>query len=843
MTASTATHTPMMQQYLRIKGDFPHMLLFYRMGDFYELFFDDAKVAAHLLDLTLTHRGQSAGERIAMAGVPYHAAENYLAKLLRLGQSVAICEQVGSPTPGKGPMERKIARIVTPGTLTDEALLESAHDPWLVALQQQNGYFGLAYLDMSSGRFLLTELQSHAALHSELERLQAKELLLPDTWQGPDLSQHATATVNLPSWHFAKDSATHLLCQHFKCKDLKGFAADSLVCALGSAGALMHYAQETQQQALTHVTSLKVSRIDEFLQLDAHTQRNLELTQSLGENDHFTLFYILNHCGTKMGSRLLRRFLHQPLRNAELILQRQQAIADLIEHKSTLTLLREKLKQVGDIERILSRIALSSARPRDLTQLQQSLALLPDLHQALQSLNAWLLRELSQELAPQPTLVTLLQSAIIENPPMLIRDGGVIAPGYDKELDELRAISEDSSSTLLKLEQREREQTGISTLKVGFNRVHGFYIEISRAQAKSAPSHYIRRQTLKNVERFITPDLKKFEDKVLSSRERALAREKELYEALLQRLSNDLSHLQGVAQALSQLDVLCSLAHCASEYAWCCPTLNADSMTHIQQGRHPVIELSLKEPFIANDTLINEQQRLLLVTGPNMGGKSTYMRQTALIVLLAHIGSYVPASKATIALTDRIFTRIGAADDLASGASTFMVEMREMATILHHATANSLVLVDELGRGTSTFDGLALAWSAAIHLCEHIKAMTLFATHYFELTQLSTLYPAMINLHLEAVDTGDGIAFLHEVKAGSANKSYGLQVARLAGLPADVVRLAQTKLHELEQLTPATTSAPSVPHDPIREQLSQLDLNDLTPRQAHAILNKLQSMI
>ena len=879
MAASKSFHTPMMQQYLRIKADYPHMLLLYRMGDFYELFFEDASIAAKLLDLTLTHRGQSAGEPVPMAGVPYHAVESYLAKLLKMGQSVAICEQVGSPT-NKGPMERRIARIVTPGTVTDEALLESDIDHWLLALHQQDNCFGLAYLDMAAGRLFVSEVHSVEALHNELERLAPKEILLPENFDAGLLNASCDCIVTYPPWHFETHSATRLLCEHFRTKDLKGFEIENLRHAVGAAGALMHYAAETQQQSLHHVSHIHLCQHQEYLQLDSHTQRNLELVTNLRGGQEYTLISLLDCCGTRMGSRLLRRCILQPLRNRERIMQRQDAIEQLSMQSACLNQIRVELEKIGDIERIITRIALKSARPRDLVQLRDGLSVLPALTPLLTTFIAWRLQHNAAHLKPKPQLHDLLSRAIIESPPMLIRDGGVIAEGFDVELDELRNISENTSQYLLDLEQRERKQSGMSTLKVGFNRVHGFYIEISKAQATDVPSHYIRRQTLKNVERFITDELKSFEDKVLSSRERALSREKALYEQLLVDLNDNLIELQQMAAATAELDVLTTLAYLAANQNWVRPEFVADPSIHIKQGRHPVIEAHCEHPFIPNDTIINEQQRTLIITGPNMGGKSTYMRQTALIVLLAHAGSFVPAEKVSLSILDRIFTRIGAADDLATGASTFMVEMREMAGILHHATPNSLVLVDEMGRGTSTLDGMALAHAAAYGLANEIKALTLFATHYFELTHLAEEFSMIKNIHLDAVEQDDMLVFLHEVKSGPTDKSYGIQVARLAGLPDTIIQQAKLKLetsrdavisarewaesnskdgisNEDPNSIPRSSSPPQRPgsgktedgsyqitnESKILKHLKTIDLDELSPRQAHDLIAELQEAL
>ncbi|MGD9108794.1 MAG: DNA mismatch repair protein MutS [Gammaproteobacteria bacterium] len=848
ITSSTnmKQHTPMMRQYLQIKSQHKDMLVFYRMGDFYELFYDDAKKAAKLLNITLTKRGHSAGQPIAMAGVPFHAAESYLAKLVKLGESVAICEQIGDPATSKGPVERQVTRVITPGTVSDEALLQQHQDNLLAAIHSHNDKFGIAILDMASGRFKIAEIAGQNALLSELERINPAELLISETFAQPNLLQQFSGLRIRPPWDFEYETAIRLLTQQFKTQDLTGFGVDDFPIAITAAGCLLQYAKETQRTALHHVQSLQVERHDEAVILDATTRRNLELVINLqGENEN-TLASIFDQCATTMGSRLLRRWLNRPLRDHAILLNRQQAIQDLIGSS-----LHNLMNNIGDIERISARIALKSARPRDLIALRETFALLPDIQMQLKKYNAPLLQKLSQEIKEFPELHELLQRAIIDNPPVVIRDGGVIAEGYDKELDELRSLSKNASDYLINLEARERERTGIATLKVGFNRVHGYYIEISRVQAKSAPTEYTRRQTLKNAERFITPELKEFEDKVLSSRAKALAREKMLYEELLEKLIAHLPALQTCAQALAELDVLNNLAERAVTLNLTAPKLISDPKIEIIEGRHPVVEQVLSDPFVPNDTKLNDKRKMLIITGPNMGGKSTYMRQTALIVLLAHIGSFVPARSATIGPIDRIFTRIGSSDDLAGGRSTFMVEMTEMANILHNATENSLVLMDEIGRGTSTFDGLSIAWSAAAYLAEQIKAFTLFATHYFELTILPEQIKNTVNVHLDAVEHDDSIVFLHSVQEGPANQSYGIQVAQLAGVPHPVIQAAKNKLIQLENQS-VTTQIKTVnpqqqelfipPTHPALEKLKEINPDNLSPKKALEILYELQTL-
>ncbi len=844
-------HTPMMQQYLRIKAEHPHLLLFYRMGDFYELFYEDARRAAKLLDITLTARGQSAGEPIPMAGVPYHAVESYLGRLIRLGESVALCEQVGDPAKSKGPVERQVVRIVTPGTVTDEALLEERRDNLLAAVAEAGGSFGLATLDVASGRFIVSELATTELLAAELERLRPTEVLVSEEFSEARLLREHRGTQRLAPWHFEPESARRELIRQFGTQDLSGFGCEAMPLAMGAAGALLQYVQDTQRTALRHLHSLRVEQHDEAILLDPATRRNLEIEHSLSGNPAHTLAGVIDHTATPMGSRLLRRWLNRPLRDHTVLRHRQGAVGALLEGQAFAPL-RELLRGIGDVERILTRVALNSARPRDLTTLRGALALLPELRGCLAGAEDPQLTGVMAALGDHPELLALLQEAIIEQPPVLIRDGGVIAPGYDSELDELRGLRENAGQFLLDLEARERERTGIATLKVNYNKVHGYYIEVGRSHAEKVPADYVRRQTLKGAERYITPELKAFEDKALSAAERALGREKQLYEALLERLCQDLAALQGTADALAELDALANLAERADTLRLVRPHLSAETGLEIRGGRHPVVEQVSQSPFVPNDIHLDDDRRMLIITGPNMGGKSTYMRQTALIVLLAHMGSFVPAERATIGPFDRIFTRIGASDDLAGGRSTFMVEMTETANILNNATAQSLVLMDEIGRGTSTFDGMSLAWACARHLACQLRAFTLFATHYFELTALPESLPGIVNVHLDAVEHGEDIVFLHAVKEGPANQSYGLQVAALAGVPRAVIGKAREKLHHLEAASAAAPVEPGgdqipllqepEPH-PVVDALESLDPDGLTPRQALEELYRLKRLL
>ncbi|ABM05069.1 DNA mismatch repair protein MutS [Psychromonas ingrahamii 37] len=790
-------HTPMMQQFLTIKSEVPDTLLFYRMGDFYELFFDDARKASQLLGISLTQRGKTGGNAIPMAGVPYHSVEGYLAKLIAMGESIAICEQIGDPATSKGPVERKLVRIITPGTVTDEALLNDRQDNLLCSVYQLQNSFGIASLDLGSGRFIINQFQHTETLQAELQRLNPAELLYPENFEHMDLIEHLQTIRRRPEWEFELATSKKILNQQFSTKDLIGFGVEKAEVALCAAGALLQYIKDTQRTSLPHLQSIQLEKNIDSVILDAATRKNLELTQNLSGGFDNTLAEVLDFTVTPMGSRLLKRWIHQPIRNFNTLTYRQTMIQTLIEQDLS-SALADPLKQIGDVERVIARLALRSARPRDLTRLRTAFSLLPELQHLIADLPTELVGKLNKEMGLYPELLTLLEKAVIDNPPVIIRDGGVIKEGYNEELDQWRNLAKGATDYLEQLETRERQATGISTLKVGYNRVHGYYIETSRSQSDIVPAHYIRRQTLKNTERYIIAELKEHEDKVLSSRGKALALEKKLYEQLIDLLLPHLQNLQSTAQALAELDVLNNLAERAVTLNYVRPTLQAENGIEIEEGRHPVVEQVSKTPFIANPVMLNDKRRMLIITGPNMGGKSTYMRQVALMVLMAHIGSFIPAQQAKIGPVDRIFTRIGASDDLASGRSTFMVEMTETANILHNATKNSLVLMDEIGRGTSTFDGLSLAWACAEQLAKKIQAYTLFATHYFELTKLPENIPELVNVHLDAVEHGDAIAFLHAVQEGAANKSYGLQVAALAGVPKEVVSNAKNILRQLE---------------------------------------------
>lgn len=858
--AELAKHTPMMRQYLGLKSQYPDMLLFYRMGDFYELFFEDAEKASRLIGINLTSRGSSNGQPIKMAGVPYHAAEQYLAKLVKMGESVVICEQVGDPAKSKGPVERQVARILTPGTLTDSALIDDAKDYPILSLAQIGDLVGLARLNLAAGSFVLHEV-APALLSQEIERINPSEIIKPEGYSPAALSATKTLQKPLSEWLFDLDAATQTLTQHFSTQDLAGFGCVGLQPAIAAAGALLQYVKDTQKSALPHIQAITVEQSHDFIQLDAATRRNLEIDVTLQGEAAPTLFALLNTTKTAMGARLLRRWLHEPLRDQALVRQRHRAVGAL-QIEDVYDGLHAVLKHMADIERISARVALSSARPRDLSSLMRSLQAMPQLDALLTPMaEVSLLATINQSLNIDAALLTRLQAAIKPEPSILLREGGVIADGYDAELDELRAMQNNHGEFLLAYEAKEKARTGISNLKVEYNSVHGFYIEISRAQAESAPAEYRRRQTLKNVERFITAELKAFEDKVLSANERALAREKQLYTELLEQLLPFISALQMYAGAIASLDVLCCFAERALALDYIAPELTQSPGLQIEAGRHPVVEQHLQsaathQPFIANDLVLSPERQLLLITGPNMGGKSTFMRQAALIVLMAYSGCYVPANVAKIGEIDRIMTRIGASDDLASGRSTFMVEMTETANILHHATDKSLVLLDEIGRGTSTFDGLSLAWAVAQQLIEHNHAYTLFATHYFELTGLVEGFPQAENVHLDAVEHGQQLVFMHKVEPGAANQSYGLQVAQLAGIPRSVVQTAKRKLHQLEQqqveagqsvqsdlfATPAVVEVETEPH-PVVDQLAAVSVDDLTPKQALDLLYELKSKL
>jgi DNA mismatch repair protein MutS len=856
INADLSSHTPMMRQYLALKAQHPDMLLFYRMGDFYELFFDDAEKASRMLGITLTRRGSSNGEPIKMAGVPYHAAEQYLAKLAKLGEAVAICEQIGDPATSKGPVERAVARILTPGTLTDAALLDESRDNNLLSIcfgedlnKDYRNIVGLARLNLASGDFVLSEI-AIGQLNQEIERINPAEIVCADNRNYPAIINHKAPKKRLSAWQFDLSSAIDALTKQFNTRDLSGFGCADLDTAIAAAGALLEYVKHTQRTALPHIVELKVENISQYIQMDAATRRNLEIDTTLRGETSPTIYSLLNTTKTPMGARLLRHWLHHPLCDQNLVKNRHLAVAELIIFEATQS---QPLRLIADIERITARIALKTARPRDLSALRESLQQLPILQQWLGSCASDLLGMIKIQLQSPTHVVQLLARAIKPEPSSLLREGGVIADGFDAELDELRGLQTNHGDFLLQYEAAEKARTGLQNLKVEFNSVHGFYIEISHAQAENAPADYRRRQTLKNAERFITPELKAFEDKVLSANERALAREKMLYEQVLEELAQDIPNLQINSSAVASLDVLCCFAERAESLNYVQPQFVHENGLDIVGGRHPVVE-SITQPFVSNDLSLNPYRQLLLITGPNMGGKSTYMRQIALIVLLAYCGCYVPSTSAKIGEIDRIFTRIGASDDLAGGRSTFMVEMTETANILHNATERSLVLLDEIGRGTSTFDGLSLAWAVAKQLVDKNKSLTLFATHYFELTRIVDDYKQVANVHMDAVEHGNGIVFLHKVEPGAANQSYGIQVAQLAGIPKSVVATAKRKLTQLENsqisqnlnqpdmFAVDTTQSESIQH-PVFSELESIQPDDLSPKQALDFLYQLKGLL
>ena len=839
-------HTPMMQQYLRVKAQHPDKLVFYRMGDFFELFMDDAERAARLLDLTLTARGSSNGKKIPMAGVPVHASEGYLGRLVKLGESVAICDQVGDPATSKGLVDREVVRIVTPGTITDDNLLDHKRDNYICALYQQNELFGLASIELSSGDFVLQSFDAYGDLLGEIERLQPAEIIIQD---GEEFNIPERLLQPLQPWLFEHESATRLLVEQFHTKDLSGFGGDDVPLAVCAAGALLQYVKDTQRKALPHLTGLRVQRNQDTIVIDAISRKNLEIDQSIDGNQQHCLTGVIDKTQTAMGARCLRRWLGQPSLNFSELNCRYQAVDEFIQ-SNTYADIQALLKSIADIERIRARIAIVTARPRDLSACRDSLQQLPALQNIIAELGSPRIEDLCNKLTVPTALTELLDNTLKPEPSVSIKDGGVIAQGFDSELDELRALHANADDFLLQLEKREQQQSGIQTLKVAYNRVHGYYIEVSKAQAENVPEHYTRRQTLKNVERYITSELKEFEDKVLSAKERALSREKYLYEQLLQSLLVHLEALQTIANAVAELDVLVCFAQIALDYDYVKPELNADIGIHIKKGRHPVVERIQSNPFVPNDTELTPESRLMLITGPNMGGKSTYMRQTALITILAFAGCFVPAAAATLGPIDRIFTRVGASDDLSTGRSTFMVEMTEAANILNNATERSLVLMDEIGRGTSTFDGLSLAWACAQHLTSTNKALTTFATHYFELTTLANELDGATNVHIDAIEHDDEIIFLHELKPGPANQSYGLQVAQLAGVPRSVIKNAKQRLALLEQQAVKTDAIqaemplmiePETSH-PAIEKLSDINPDDLTPKQALEMLYELKKL-
>ena len=888
----------MMQQYLSIKADYPSTIVFYRMGDFYEVFFADAEKCSQLLDITLTARGKNSENPIPMAGVPFHSAEQYVAKLVKFGESVAICEQIGDPATSKGPVERKVIRVLTPGTVTDDSFLDDRQDNALAAIYfspkktnnskkthqqtENSAHWGLALLDLSTGRFQGQSLNSTSALINELERLKPAEILL-DERITEEISEipHPTAILELtayfktqdkqksghqqsvPQWYFNLDVATDLLKKQFGTSDLTAFGLYDQNIVIQAAGALLQYAKDMHFEYIPHVKHFNLIQNQDFLLIDAASRRNLEIEFNLSGGKEHTLISLMDRCKNPMGSRLLRRWLHGPIRNKNTIKQRLLAVEEL-KNNVEIDTIQRILRHCGDIERILTRIGLGSVRPNDLVRLRLTLQSLPHLQASMQTCESQLLQQLRSQIKPQKQTQSLLEQAILDEPAVTIRDGGFIREGFDQEFDELRQLSINTSGFLLELEKREKSDTGIATLKVNYNRVHGFYIEVSKGQSDKVPEHYIRRQTLKNAERYITNELKEYEDKILSAREKSLAREKWLYEQIIQKLQPNIVSLQNLAQALASIDVLSNFAERASSLSLCAPNLVDEAIIDIRGGRHLVVEQNLEQAFIANDLVLDKARKMLVITGPNMGGKSTYMRQNALIVLLAHTGSFVPADNATLGPIDRIFTRIGASDDLAGGRSTFMVEMTEMAQILRNATANSLVLVDEIGRGTSTYDGLSLAWACARDLADKIQSYSLFATHYFEITQLTDELDNIDNIHLSATEHQNDIIFLYAIQSGAANQSYGIQVAKLAGLPEQVLGQARQKLQvlELQNNKTSTNNDQELIHsietiDMFAEQsinnelkglideLAEIDVDALTPRAAldkiYALKEKLKT--
>ena len=855
MLTKMVEYTPMMQQYMRIKAQHPNELLFYRMGDFYELFFEDAQKASDLLDITLTARGKKEGNPIPMCGVPHHSADNYLSKLIKNGVSVAICEQVGDPQTTKGPVERKVMRVLTPGTVTDEALLDEKSENLLVSVAQRDETFGIASLDICSGSFQINEVFSKDIFLSEIERLSPKEIIISDCFSASKMLDPNICVNKKSLWEFDLDVAEKTLNSHFGTRDLTAFGCDDMKLGISAAGCLLKYALDTQRNDLSHIQKITTETQSDKVILDPASRKNLEIDQNLNGGTRNTLYEVMNTTATSMGARLLRRMLNQPSQDINALTKTQNSIESL--HKELIYhSIHESLKKVGDMERILTRVALRSARPRDLTRLAISIDQLPLIQNNLSTCNDEHIDTLKNAAQPFPNLSALLQKAIIENPPMTIREGGVIADGYDNELDELRALNSNAGQYLIEMENEEKDKTGISTLKVGYNRVHGYYIEISKGQSAQAPIEYIRRQTLKNAERYITPELKIFEDKALSAKSKALTREKILYEELLDEINLDIQELRECAESLAQIDVLSSLAERAKTLKFCKPSLTKTSMIKIKDGRHLVIENSIDSPFIPNDLSMDQDRRMLIITGPNMGGKSTYMRQTALIVLLAQVGSFVPASKAEIGIVDRIFTRIGSSDDLAGGRSTFMVEMVETANILHNSSERSLVLMDEIGRGTSTFDGLSIAWACANFLVSEVKALTLFATHYFELTKLPSHEKISANVHLNAEEYKDRIIFMHKVIEGPANKSYGLQVAKLAGIPDNVITVAKEQLRLLENqnmensgnvfaeshLSSTNSKVESPADTKLKLFVDDVKPDELTPKQALELIYELKNL-
>ncbi len=850
-------YTPSMQRYLQIKSEHPDLLLFYQMGDFYELFYDDAEKVARLLDITLTSRSlSSSGKPIPMAGVPVHSAESHVARLVRKGQSVVICDQVGDAKTSRGPIERKVTQIVTPGTLTEETLLQDRRENLLAGIYRGENAYGLAVLELSAGRFTLRECRDKAALDSELERLRPAEILVSEE-HADEYGHDEPLSVDgcrQPPWHFEFENCHRELCEQMGTRDLSGFGCEDMRAGICAAGALLRYVRDTQKSALPHLRGITAERERDYIEMDAISRSCLEIDRSISGHEEHTLIAVHDHAMSAMGSRCLRRWFGQPLRDHARIEARHEAIAWLLD-EGDLETLREHLGKINDTERIASRLALMSARPRDLIGLRDTLERLPQIKSQIEAAGAPLLSQIREQLTEQPELLDELRRAVVEEPPVTVRDGGVIAQGYDAQLDELRGLTGNADQYLLDLESTEKKRTGIANLRVAYNKIHGYYIEVPKSQGDQVPEEYRRTQTLKNVERFTLPELRQFESRVITARERSLAREKAVYRGLLESFVERLPRLKQCSQALAALDTLAALAWCARRYDYNRPCFTDRPGIAIAGGRHPVVERFIEHDFVPNDLVLDDSRRMLIITGPNMGGKSTYMRQTALIVLLAHIGAYVPAEKAEIGVIDRIFTRIGAFDDIASGRSTFMVEMTEAANILNNATDKSLVLMDEIGRGTSTFDGLSLAWACASHLVGATRSLTLFATHYFELTTLTELHDQLHNVHIDAVEHNEKIVFLHKVKEGAASKSYGLQVARLAGIPARVIELAHEKLKQMEvqeralsaqsgQMPldlPATTADTTTPDD-LRSELDDIQPDRLTPRDALEVLYRLKEL-
>ncbi|MEC8461352.1 MAG: DNA mismatch repair protein MutS [Pseudomonadota bacterium] len=799
---SQPKHTPMMQQYHALKAQHPDALLLYRLGDFYELFYEDAHTAANLLSITLTHRGNSAGKPIPMAGVPVHAVDNYLAKLVKLQQKVVICEQVGQSQGHKGPMERAISRIITPGTLSDDALLEAQSHNYVACVYVHKRTLGLSWLDLSTGHFNVAEYQDHRLdnINNLLADIKPKEMLFCEHDQVllSKLSLTCTTTAR-PQTDFSLATCQRLLNEQFHTRDLHAFSCQSYTAGIQAAGSLLNYIHLTQRKKAEHIRAIRRYNDQNYLQIDANSRQHLSLTEHPSHTTH-TLFARLNFAKTPMGKRRLKQWIQQPTTELSSIHRRQFAIKTFLEdnHSTGITrMLGNHFPDLGDLERILSRVALLSARPTDVAQLRQGLTAIScfvgDL-KSHQALSYW-----SQHVAPFHELNQLLDRALVEHPPSLTRDGGMIADGYDPELDRLKHFHTQALEKLAQLEQLERQRTGITTLKLTYNKLAGYFIEVSKSQSEQVPDDYIRKQTLKHVERYTIALLKDIEYDSLTASQRALALEKQHYDQLLLTINQHLEPLQAMAEALADLDALLSLSVYAGQVDMACPDIQSSHEgMFIEAGRHPLLTQS-DSSCVANDTRLPCEQPMQIITGPNMGGKSTYMRQTALLVILAHMGSFVPAKSMRLSVLDRLFCRVGSGDDPTSGRSTFMVEMTETANILHHATPKSLVLMDEVGRGTSTYDGMSLAWACCEHLIRHNRSMVLFATHYVELTQLADVHPEVNNVHLQVKEYQNQLIFMYTVADGASHKSYGLQVARLAGLPKSVIQSAESKLRVISK--------------------------------------------